>query len=300
MKKICTFILALTATTLLNAQSFGILVNGSKYFAGELNTAQTGWTEYMITGVPLAAGDQCVIYDLGNQAGWAEPLDEASTSNLTLNGSSYSVSVAGCYDFYLKMFGFENNQLYVGYAGESGCSDYSTTIGDNPGGQGGQTGQLYYYLKESGMGSPSADELFENGVLANYNAVATDASGKCYFFLIISNTEGSAIGQQYMTKAYVDGGTSAQFFPDGVSNYEKWGLAPGTYTFYLYKDEGDSYTISLEPIPGRTVVDAQGDDSAVENVYQLDTNAPMFNILGVPVDENYQGIIIQNGHKFMR
>ena len=135
MKKICTFILALTATTLLNAQSFGILVNGSKYFAGELNTAQTGWTEYMITGVPLAAGDQCVIYDLGNQAGWAEPLDEASTSNLTLNGSSYSVSVAGCYDFYLKMFGFENNQLYVGYAGESGCSDYSTTIGDNPGGR---------------------------------------------------------------------------------------------------------------------------------------------------------------------
>ncbi len=258
MKKLFLLMAAVMMTVTMSADGFGILVNGSKYFAGELNTAQTEWTEYMITGVPLSAGDYCVIYDSGNNAGWVEPLDDASTPNLVLASDKYTVSADGCYDFYLKMFGYEDNQLYVG-PGAEGCTDYSTEISAGGGQGGSQTGQLYYYLKESGMGSPSANELFENGILADYDLVATDATGKAYIFLIVSTTEGSAIGQQYMTKLYVDGGTSAQFFPDGVSQYEKWGLDPGTYTFYLYKDEDDSYTMSTEPIAGRTVVDAAVD-----------------------------------------
>ena len=39
----------------------------------------------------------------------------------------------------------------------------------------------------------------------------------------------------------------------------------------------------------------------IENVvYELDTNAPMYNIMGVEVDADFKGIIIQNGHKFIR
>ena len=32
---------------------------------------------------------------------------------------------------------------------------------------------------------------------------------------------------------------------------------------------------------------------------KLDLNAPMYNILGMPVDATYRGIVIQNGHKFL-
>jgi hypothetical protein len=43
---------------------------------------------------------------------------------------------------------------------------------------------------------------------------------------------------------------------------------------------------------------------AVEQVeddqpYQLDMTRPMFNILGMQVDEDYKGIVIQNGRKFI-
>lgn len=40
---------------------------------------------------------------------------------------------------------------------------------------------------------------------------------------------------------------------------------------------------------------------AIENVeVSLDTEAPMFNILGQPVDASYEGIIIQNNHKYLK
>ena len=40
---------------------------------------------------------------------------------------------------------------------------------------------------------------------------------------------------------------------------------------------------------------------AIGNVsIELNLNAPMFNVLGVEVDETFHGIVIQNGHKFIR
>ena len=292
MKKILLFVTAVLTAVSMSAASYGIMVNGTDYHRGDHNPAplDPSFDEYAVLNVTLAAGDHFQLYDQENQVGWAVPLDPAVEVDVTVNKTDYTMNVAGTYNFYIKLK-FQNDQLWIELAqgGEQGG-----------GGQGGgQTGQLYYYLKESGMGSPSADELFENGILANYNLQATDPSGKAYIFLIISTTEGSAIGNQYMTKAYVDGGTSAQFFPDGVSQYEKWGLTPGTYTFYLYKDEGDSYTISTEPIAGRTVVDAAKD--GVEEVKMLlDLNQPMYNILGQQVDASFRGIVLQAGRKYIR
>lgn len=40
--------------------------------------------------------------------------------------------------------------------------------------------------------------------------------------------------------------------------------------------------------------------NGVENVYELDVNAPMYDILGRQVDETYRGVVIQNGKKFLR
>lgn len=34
--------------------------------------------------------------------------------------------------------------------------------------------------------------------------------------------------------------------------------------------------------------------------YSIDYTAPLYNVLGQPVDANYQGIVIQNGHKFIQ
>jgi hypothetical protein len=43
-----------------------------------------------------------------------------------------------------------------------------------------------------------------------------------------------------------------------------------------------------------------GTSTSVENVRPaLDIHAPMYDIMGRQVDENYRGIIIQNGNKFL-
>ena len=37
----------------------------------------------------------------------------------------------------------------------------------------------------------------------------------------------------------------------------------------------------------------------VMNIIVLDNNAPMYDVLGRQVDENYRGIVIQNGNKYL-
>ncbi len=141
MKKTLFLLLLAFSVSYLAADDFGILVNGTKYFAGTQNTQYTGQgVEYMITGVPMASGDYCIIYNNGAGEGWVEPLDAASTTNLSKASDKYTVSATGCYDFYLKMYSYNNNELYVGYAGASGCTDYSITIQGGGGGGGGDTG----------------------------------------------------------------------------------------------------------------------------------------------------------------
>ncbi|MBR1809215.1 MAG: hypothetical protein IJ776_07485 [Paludibacteraceae bacterium] len=45
---------------------------------------------------------------------------------------------------------------------------------------------------------------------------------------------------------------------------------------------------------------ASGDTpSALENVEALDVKAPMYNVLGIKVDEQYKGVVIQNGKKYL-
>ena len=303
MKKLFLMCAALTVAILTQAASFGILVNGTKYFAGNLNTGQASFTEYAILSVPLAEGDECVIYDFDNKGAWVENLDNASTANIVKGDGKYTVSVAGCYDFYLKMFGFENNQLYVGVSAHSDCTDYSTTLGGGTqgggeqGGDGSSTGEKDYFLKGYRNGeditTPTAEEQFEHGMLTyTFTGKAPDTKG--YFFILVCD-KGQVIGKQYMAAAYTEGGTSCVLVPDGA---QTWGVQEGTVTFYLYKDEGDSYTLAIEPIAGRIPVDAE--QTPVSNVENDPTNAVRYNLLGMPVSDDYQGITIQNGKKQIR
>ena len=40
--------------------------------------------------------------------------------------------------------------------------------------------------------------------------------------------------------------------------------------------------------------------TAISNDQRQTTNDQLYNLLGLPVDENYKGIVIQNGHKYLR
>ena len=51
------------------------------------------------------------------------------------------------------------------------------------------------------------------------------------------------------------------------------------------------------------LIDCEGTDVEnveVENIPALDTQKAMYNVLGQRVNANYNGIVIQNGHKYLR
>lgn len=59
---------------------------------------------------------------------------------------------------------------------------------------------------------------------------------------------------------------------------------------------GDQITFVYNPSTGSLAI---ASSTGVEQV-MLDIHAPLYNILGQPVDASYKGIVIQNGHKFIR
>ena len=67
----------------------------------------------------------------------------------------------------------------------------------------------------------------------------------------------------------------------------------------LWTDEDVCYVWSagaekLQPDCIYTAIEEVAESPAV-----LDLSAPMYNILGMPVDATYRGIVIQGGHKFL-
>lgn len=76
---------------------------------------------------------------------------------------------------------------------------------------------------------------------------------------------------------------------------QSWKIAAaGTYTITL-----DLENLKFTLTEGGTLPPDDNKD-ALDNVQvTLDTNAPMYNTLGQPVNADYRGIVIQNGHKFL-
>lgn len=60
MKKIFTFFAAALTALSMSAASYGILVNGKTYFAGELTGEFEGFTQYL-AHVQVKAGDFCQL-----------------------------------------------------------------------------------------------------------------------------------------------------------------------------------------------------------------------------------------------
>ena len=105
---------ALMGCMLMQAASYGILVNGKMYFAGSLQDEFEGFTQYL-AHVQVKSGDYCQLYDADNKAAWAVALNTYSVAGFTYDASAnrYTVSVDGCYDFYIKLK-YKADELYIG------------------------------------------------------------------------------------------------------------------------------------------------------------------------------------------
>ena len=131
MRKTFLMVAALMVCVLMQAASYGILVNGKMYFAGSLQDEFEGFTQYL-AHVPVKSGDYCQLYDLDNKAAWAVPLSTYSVAGFAYDGTNqrYNVTVDGCYDFYIKLK-YQEDELYIG-AGTAECGEGQDISGDTP------------------------------------------------------------------------------------------------------------------------------------------------------------------------
>ena len=135
MKKIFAFFAACCMALSMSAASYGILVNGKMYFAASYEGPDPygGGYEQYLAHVQVQSGDYCQLYDADNKAAWAVDLDGASTAGFTRSGDKYSVTVSGCYDFYIKLK-WEADALYIGPGSNCGSGQDISGGGEiNPG-----------------------------------------------------------------------------------------------------------------------------------------------------------------------
>ena len=171
----------------------------------------------------------------------------------------------------------EGKNLYTitGWGTNDGeWSVYGNGGGENPGGQGGETpggqggtqsGAKDYYLRGyfNGVDTqvPTAEELFENGVLADFTFTG-DGNGLGYFY-VMECDEGQVVGVDYMLTEYI-AGTHGTLVKGGS---QKLGVQAGTVTFYLYDNGDGSLELSTEVIAGKTLVGGGEDpNQAVDQV----------------------------------
>ena len=124
MKKVFLVCLAVVCAVVASAQSYGILVNGKMYYAASYRGPDgngEGFEEYL-AHVQVSTGDYCQLYDATNKAAWAVPLNTYSVKGFAYNsaGNNYSVSVSGCYDFYIKLK-YNADELYIGNGSDCGA-----------------------------------------------------------------------------------------------------------------------------------------------------------------------------------
>lgn len=133
MKKTFLMMAALMISVLMQAASYGILVNGKTYFAGEPAGEYEGFQQYL-AHVQVASGDKLQLCDAENKAVWAVDLNTYSEPGFTRDGDHYNTTVSGCYDFYIKLK-YEQDELYIGSG--SNCGE-GIDISGQGGGQGGE------------------------------------------------------------------------------------------------------------------------------------------------------------------
>lgn len=224
MKKIFTLLAAVAVAACAMAGSYGILVNGTTYFAGEPAGEFEGFQQYL-AHVQVKSGDFCQLCDAENKAVWAVDLNTASVAGFTRNGNQYSVSVDGCYDFYIKLK-YEQDELYIGPGSDCG-EGIDISGGGQGGGQGGDEDVDFYaigWINGADHGEAAYDTyedeyMFVDGKLTidckmgSYIAIK-DHLGNFYY----SKTE-TTIANESVTMDWANGWTPCQKWaiPEGVN-----------------------------------------------------------------------------------
>lgn len=106
------------------AQHYGILVNGTTYFAAEYKgkDSNTGTFDEYLAHVSFKNGDTFTLYNAETKDKWVVDLDTYTTSGFARNGQVYTTTNTGCYDCYIKLK-WEADQLYIGPGSDCGSGE---------------------------------------------------------------------------------------------------------------------------------------------------------------------------------
>ena len=180
MRKFLSLIFAVFMTVMAFGQSYGILVNGTTYFAGTPKGINFEGYDEFLAPVQLKAGDYCQLYDADNEAAWAVDLNPYSVEGFTRNGDHYEVAVTGCYDFYIQLM-YGADRLYIGNG--SDCGE-GVTIG----GEGGEEAFVGFDASTAPLGEQIAAGLAKNLVNVEFKETS---EGKYSVNLVKGGVEGS-------------------------------------------------------------------------------------------------------------
>ena len=284
-------------------------------------------TLYLAPGVWNTDGAKFAIYYFNNETdnGWSEFMSSADANTVKadipdtygsvifvrLNGEASAPSWEAKWNQTEDLSLSGDNNLYTisdwgGEKSPGSWSVYGQGGGDNPGGGGdnpgggSDTSDHYYYYK--GWVDGADIETYMEGVNGFTKGKASfSCSSDSYIFIVYQVHGVQGVEFAWQGENAAEESESHQVtLVKSPSPFNKVHFAPGSYTLYLYEgDNSESLILATIELPGKKLVDSDGE--GIENVvYTLDVNAPMFDLLGRQVNDNYHGVVIQNGHKFIR
>ena len=246
MKKIFTLLAAVAVAACAMAGSYGILVNGTTYFAGEPAGEFEGFQQYL-AHVQVKSGDFCQLCDAENKAVWAVDINPASVEGFTRNGNQYSVTTDGCFDFYIKLK-YEQDELYIGPG--SNCGEgIDISGGGQGGGQGGDEDVDFYaigWINGADHGEAAYD-VYEDQYLLVDGKLTIDCQMGSYIAIkdhlgnfYYSKTE-TTIANESVTMDWANGWQGCQ----------KWAIPEGV-NYIIIRDAACKGQIKLERVDKAT------------------------------------------------
>ena len=334
MKKVFLLMAAVLFGIGVQAATYGILVNNTKFFeATPLSEQDFQGRDQFKASVSLSANDVFCVYDETNDAKFTiaiEAGDGSAKANFNEGAESATCLTAGCYDFYIKLK-WEDNSMWVCAGSSCTATGRDVNPGGGGGGQGGGGGtgehtlEGFYLIGEwngqnFGDGDDYANFIEENKFNdCKISKTFTDsdpARSACWIraklkmdgvtgWMFYSTDDWQGDGKQTITLYSAD--YLYRIGHDGNSN--RWSVPTNQKLNITLKvisaDEIQLTLVNDGAFASWTCSDSPGGGGETPSEIQtvsatLDLDAPMYDVLGRKVNADYKGIIIQNGHKFIR
>jgi len=267
MKKIFMLMAAMVCAAGMYAASYGIMINGSDFHAGEQNPSpmDPSFQEFMVLGVSVSEGATLQLWDEESSAGWAVDLDVASVSTIVRDGDHYNCTADGCYDFYIKLK-FQEDQLYIGACSGGGDNPGGQGGGDNPGGQGGGSDEDVNYYAIGWINGADHGEAAYNVFEDEFMFVEGKLTIDCQMGSYIAIKD--HLGNFYYSKTQttIANESVTMDWANGWTGCEKWAIPQGV-NYIIIRDAACKGQIKLERV-SKEVYDAYswGVSQGVEDV----------------------------------